>query len=166
MPTRRMERLGLLAVALRMGCVAFDRRMMSCAVRAAPPQAAALLLLGAAFGAFAEPAKSSGKAAAKPQVGVASYYGSEFAGQKTASGTRFDPKKMTAASPTLPLGTKAKVTNKETGRTVHVTVTDRGPGVRGRILDLSAKAARLLGFKHDGVAKVKVAPTKVPAHPK
>ena len=68
-----------------------------------------------------------------------------------------------AASPTLPLGTQAKVTNQETGQTAHVTVNDRGPYAEDRILDLTPKAAEKLGItKEDGVAEVKVEPTHVP----
>ncbi|WP_207801781.1 septal ring lytic transglycosylase RlpA family protein [Phenylobacterium hankyongense] len=100
--------------------------------------------------------------AAKPQTGKASYYGTHDAGEKTASGARFAPDKMTAASPTLPLGTKAKVTNAETGKSVHVTVTDRGPYAKNRILDVTPKAAKQLGMKESGVSTVKVQPLHVP----
>ena len=100
--------------------------------------------------------------AAKPKVGEASFYGKEFAGQKTASGAPFNPQALTAASPTLPLGTKAKVVNQENGRSVNVTITDRGPYVEDRLLDVSAKAAERLDMKDDGVAKVKVVPKDVP----
>jgi rare lipoprotein A len=65
---------------------------------------------------------------------------------------------MTAASRTLPLGTVAKVTNQKTGQSVAVEVNDRGPYAKGRILDVSEKAATRLGMKHDGVAPVKVQP--------
>lgn len=69
---------------------------------------------------------------------------------------------MTAASPSLPFGTKAKVTNKETGQSANVTVTDRGPFVEGRILDVSPKAAHKLGMKTSGVAEVRVEPVEAP----
>jgi|GEM_PF-2300165 len=97
-----------------------------------------------------------------PQTGVASYYGPQFAGQPTASGAPHKPNALTAASRTLPLGTTAKVTNTETGRSVAVKVDDRGPYAKGRILDVSPKAARHLGMKRDGVAPVKVQPLRVP----
>ena len=100
---------------------------------------------------------------ARPQTGTASYYGREAAGQKTASGGRFAPRQMTAASRTLPLGTKAKVTNPATGKAVKVTVTDRGPYAKNRIIDVSSKAADQLGMKKKGVAKVKVQPLQTPA---
>jgi rare lipoprotein A len=98
----------------------------------------------------------------KVQKGVGSYYGPGFAGKKTASGKPMKPNHMTAASPTLPLGTKAKVTNRENGRSAHVTVTDRGPYAKGRIIDVSPKAAEQLDMKQDGVAPVKVQPTELP----
>lgn len=96
------------------------------------------------------------------QVGTASYYGKRFAGKKTASGERMSPSKMTAASKTLPLGTKARVTNLKTGKSVAVTVNDRGPYAAGRVIDVSPKAAEALDMKDDGVAPVKVRPLSVP----
>lgn len=96
-----------------------------------------------------------------PQTGMASYYGKEFSGQRTASGETHKPTAMTAASRTLPLGSKAKVTNLETGKTVAVKVNDRGPYAKHRILDVSRKAAKRLGMKKDGVAPVKVQPVQV-----
>ena len=79
-----------------------------------------------------------------------------------ANGRKMRPGKMTAASPTLPLGTKAKVTNLDNGKSVAVTVADRGPYVKNRILDVSTKAADKLDMKEDGVAPVKVQPLEVP----
>jgi rare lipoprotein A len=99
----------------------------------------------------------------RPQSGVASYYRPTASGRRTASGTRPTPGKLTAASKTLPLGTRAKVVNKETGKSVNVTVTDRGPYARHRVLDVSPKAAQHLGMTHDGVAPVKVQPLHEPA---
>ncbi len=97
------------------------------------------------------------------QVGKASYYGSEFSGRKMADGTRMDPKGRNAASKTLPLGTKAKVTNLETGKSTVVTIKDRGPYVKGRIVDLSPATAKEVGItKKDGVADVEVVPISVP----
>lgn len=91
------------------------------------------------------------------QYGVASWYGPGFRSRLTASGTRFDPSQLTAAHRTLPLGTRVKVTNLKNGRSVVVKVTDRGPYVRGRLIDLSRAAAERLGFSHRGVAPVRVA---------
>jgi rare lipoprotein A len=93
-----------------------------------------------------------------PQTGVASYYGPEFAGKRTASGEPHNPRDLTAASRSLPLGTKAKVTNAQTGKSVVVEVNDRGPYAKGRILDVSPRAAEQLGMKEEGVANVRVQP--------
>ena len=94
----------------------------------------------------------------RPVVGKASYYSRHLAGKKTASGERMNPNQLTAASKTLPLGTRVRVTNLENGRTVHVTINDRGPYVRGRLIDLTPRAADLLAMRHDGLAKVEVRP--------
>ena len=83
--------------------------------------------------------------------GMASYYGNE-AGSRTASGQRFNQNAMTAAHRTLPFGTKLKVTHGE--RSVVVTINDRGPFVRGRVLDLSTGAARAIGLTGAGVGRV------------
>lgn len=85
---------------------------------------------------------------------MASWYGQEFSGRKTASGERFDPRGLTAAHKTLPLGTKIRVTNPRTGASVLLTVTDRGPYVGRRELDLSRAAAREVGILGSGVASV------------
>jgi rare lipoprotein A len=92
------------------------------------------------------------------QVGLASWYGGSFHGRRTASGERFDQEALTAAHRSLPLGTRARVTNLENGRSVIITVTDRGPFVRGRIIDLSRGAARRLGILRAGKARVRVTP--------
>jgi len=104
-------------------------------------------------------AKEDAAPAGKPeitQVGTASWYGPGFQGQETASGETFDQHALTAAHRTLPLGTEAKVTNLETGQSVTVTITDRGPYVQGRQLDLSQAAAKQIGLTKQGVAKVKI----------
>jgi rare lipoprotein A len=88
--------------------------------------------------------------------GTASWYGPGFHGKKTASGEIYDQTKLTAAHKTLPLGTKARVTNLENGNAVEVEINDRGPFVKGRIIDLSRAAAGILGLVEDGVAPVKV----------
>jgi rare lipoprotein A (peptidoglycan hydrolase) len=95
------------------------------------------------------------------QVGEASFYGPGFHGKKTAAGEKFDQNDKTAAHPTLPLGTKATVTNLETGDSVDVKINDRGPYVKGRDIDLSKGAAKELGMTKDGVAPVKIE-AKVP----
>jgi len=86
--------------------------------------------------------------------GIASYYGHELAGNRTASGERFNPQALTAAHRTLPLGTKLRVTNLSNGRSVVVRVNDRGPFVGKRILDLSLAAARQINMVGAGHARV------------
>jgi rare lipoprotein A len=86
--------------------------------------------------------------------GMASWYGYDGSGNKTASGERYNPEGLTAAHRTLPLGTKIRVTNTRNGRSVVVRINDRGPYIRGRIVDLSAGAARILGMIRSGVAPV------------
>ncbi len=88
--------------------------------------------------------------------GVASWYGEEFVGKKTASGALYDPEQYTAAHRTLPFGTLIEVENLENGKKVQLTVNDRGPFVDNRILDVSKKAAEELGFVQKGTAYVKV----------
>ncbi len=90
------------------------------------------------------------------KVGVASWYGPGFQGRKTASGARFNMNALTAAHPSLPFGTQVRVTNVKNGRSVVVTINDRGPFARGRIIDLSKAAASRLGMIKQGVAKVRV----------
>ena len=90
------------------------------------------------------------------QVGPASYYGKAHHGKRTASGERFNMYAMTAAHRTLPFGTKIRVTNEDTGKSIIVTVNDRGPYHGRRILDLSQEAARQLGMIKRGVGKVTI----------
>jgi rare lipoprotein A len=90
-----------------------------------------------------------------PQEGLASVYGKQFNGKSTAGGEHYDSRALTAAHRTLPLGTEIRVTNLENGRSVRVRINDRGPNVRGRIVDLSSSAAAALGFS-TGVARVRV----------
>jgi rare lipoprotein A len=88
------------------------------------------------------------------QIGVASWYGLQFQGRKTAGGEPFDMNTMTCAHPTLPMGTWLRVTNLKNRRIAFVRVNDRGPVIDGRIVDLSYAAARVLGMS--GLAKVKL----------
>ncbi len=89
---------------------------------------------------------------AKSVVGWASYYKS---GKRTASGEHFNPNGLTAAHRSLPFGTRVLVTNLRNGKSVVVRINDRGPFVRGRVLDLSLGAARVVGLNQSGVAKIK-----------
>ncbi len=90
------------------------------------------------------------------QVGTASWYGEYFEGKPTASGEDYDMYDMTAAHPTLPLGSYVKVTNLRNGKAVVVKVNDRGPIVPGRIIDLSFGAAQVLQFEQRGLQKVRI----------
>ena len=90
------------------------------------------------------------------QVGEASWYGPGFHGQETANGETFNQKEMTAAHPSLPMGTKAKVTNLENGKKVEVRINDRGPYAGNRAIDLSSAAANKLDMKKNGTAEVKI----------
>lgn len=90
------------------------------------------------------------------QIGLASWYGDEWQGRTTASGVPFDDQQLTAAHRSLPLNSRVKVTNLRTGRSVEVTITDRGPYMRGRVIDLSAAAAKKLGMVKKGIAPVKI----------
>jgi peptidoglycan lytic transglycosylase len=100
---------------------------------------------------------------ARKRLGMASYYAPQFFGKRMADGALMNPRGNNAASRTLPLGTVAKVTNITTGKGAIVKIEDRGPYVRGRIVDLSPSTARKIGITpHIGVAKVMVEPIAVP----
>ncbi|GAB1538956.1 hypothetical protein NUACC21_16210 [Scytonema sp. NUACC21] len=88
--------------------------------------------------------------------GMASWYGYDGSGNRTATGERYNPEGLTAAHRSLPFGTRVRVTNTRNGRSVVVRINDRGPFIRGRIIDLSAGAARILGLMRTGVAPVRV----------
>jgi rare lipoprotein A len=107
-------------------------------------------------------AKSKSKAAksgggSEYQSGMASWYGGNFHGRKTANGETYDMNEMTAAHKTLPFGTRVRVTNTRNGDYVDVRINDRGPFVGGRIIDLSRAAASDIGLMNSGVTHVKVA---------
>jgi len=103
-----------------------------------------------------QPSLYPGRVPSFLQVGMASWYGDRFKRRPTASGEPFDPKDITAAHRTLPLGTIARVTNLGNGRWILVRINDRGPYAQGRVIDLSRSAATQLGMKQDGVAQVRV----------
>jgi rare lipoprotein A len=87
---------------------------------------------------------------------MASWYGEEYHGRPTSSGEIFDMYKLTAAHKKLPLGKHVKVTNLKNRRSVVVKINDRGPHVRGRIIDLSYAAAKKIGMVEDGITKVRI----------
>src|SRR5262245_57838048 len=91
-----------------------------------------------------------------PDVGIASYYAEALNGRRTASGERYDIHALTAAHPTLPFGSRVRVTNLDNGRSVVVRINDRGPYVKGRLIDLSYAAARELQFISRGTARVRL----------
>lgn len=120
----------------------------------------ALCLFGALL---TTPEQSSAKtrhhhstSAHKPLVGIASYYGKKFHGRNTANGEVFNNNALTAAHLTLPFGSKVKVTCLKNGKSVIVRINDRGPHVRGRIIDLSYAAAKKIGLIKLGTTKVKL----------
>ena len=89
--------------------------------------------------------------------GMATYYGDELAGNRTASGERFDPDKLTAAHRSLPFGSMVRVTNTSNGDSVIVRINDRGPFAHGRVIDVSQAAAREIDMHRSGTARVKLA---------
>lgn len=123
----------------------------------------AFLRLGIVAILALSPLAASAKHAAGDTItGVASYYADRFHGRKTANGDRFNQTAYTAAHKKLPFGTKVRVTDKKTRKSVVVTINDRGPYVKGRVIDLSRKAARELGIIKRGVAKVDIEVLSVP----
>jgi rare lipoprotein A len=117
---------------------------------------AAVAATGVALGcATAAGARRGGPPAGRVTEGRASYYGRGFAGRKTASGERFDPNAMTAASPSLPFGTRVRV-SRANGHSVTVRINDRCGCPGGRIVDLSEGAARKLGMIKEGVVTVRM----------
>ena len=92
----------------------------------------------------------------KTQIGIASYYGKKFHKKRTANGEIFNMYKVSAAHKSYPLGTKVRVTNLENGKSIKLVINDRGPFVKGRIIDLSYKAARKLDCVNQGTTKVRI----------
>lgn len=115
--------------------------------------ALALLVLA---GCGSTPKSGGAAASGHSESGQASYYGNEFHGRKTANGERFDQGKLTAAHRTLPFGTRVKVTNTQNGKSVIVRVNDRGPFVKGRVIDLSSSAFKSLASLNAGVVPVRL----------
>lgn len=127
---------------------------------------AAVLAVALLVGACATPAppasaqiRQTDAAPERPgysEVGLASWYGKPYHGRQTASGRIYNMFELTAAHRTLPFGTRVRVTNLENGRTVVLTITDRGPFVSGRVIDVSLRAAQELRFQNKGLARVRV----------
>ena len=134
---------------LVMGCAVAALVVLSARSEARPPELKAL--------------RSSSGVAVKAQFGVASWYGPEFQGLPTASGQPFNMEGMTCAHRRLPLGTRVRVTNLLNHRKLVLKVTDRGPYVGNRVLDVSMAAARRLGFMHQGLTPVRI---QVVAYPR
>lgn len=118
----------------------------------------AILALGSSVALASEHRKAAALHLHGRQVTRASWYGNEFRGRQTANGSRFDPRRLTAAHPTLRLGSKVRVTELSSGKSVIVEINDRGPYIRGRGIDLSKAAARSLGMLDRGVARVVIEP--------
>ena len=111
-------------------------------------------ILAALLFAFAAvPLFAANEASAYSQTGIASYY---YMGKRTANGERYNPDGISAAHRSLPFGTRVKVTHLGTGRSIVVRINDRGPFIRGRIIDLSRGAAGVLGIRGSGVARVRI----------
>jgi len=90
------------------------------------------------------------------RIGKASWYGQDFRGRTTANGEIYDPDRLTTAHPTLPLPSYLRVTNLENGRSLILRANDRGPFIEGRLVDISERAAHLLGFHKAGLARARV----------
>lgn len=143
-----------------MACAAVA--VAACAEAAVPPQPASAPVAQHAGQPRPHP-RPGLDLSGRTRVGKASFYSGTFNGRKMADGTRMNPRNDSAASKTLPLGTTAKVTNVETGESAVVTIRDRGPYVRGRIVDLSPATAQKVGIdRHEGVSKVAVTPLSLP----
>jgi len=97
------------------------------------------------------------------KIGIASWYGKRFHGKKTASGKNFDMYNQTAAHRSLPLGTRVRVVNLKNGKDTIVDINDRGPYIKGRMIDLSYAAAKSIGIVNDGIAKVKLEVLSMPS---
>jgi len=132
---------------------------MTTARRAWPPLLAGCLgavLLLATTSCTSRATSRASDAGGRPQKGIASWYGPKFHGRTTANGERYNMMDLTAAHKTLPFGTYVRVVNRENDRSVVVRINDRGPFVRGRIIDLSYAAAKVIGASTSGVVSVEV----------
>ncbi|GGX92818.1 hypothetical protein GCM10007160_20430 [Litchfieldella qijiaojingensis] len=119
-----------------------------------------VVLLAGCASRDARQSGTAGVAEGRVEEGLASYYADRYHGRPTASGERFDQQELTAAHRSLPFGTRVRVTHLDNGRQTVVRINDRGPYVRGRIIDLSRRAARELGMESSGTARVRVTPVR------
>ncbi len=147
---------------IRLAGLALALSLAACATASVPPRLPT-------EPAMATPAPAPSRLPIEPMVGAtesgdATWYGREHQGRLTASGEPFDMHKLTAAHPTLPLGTHLLVTNLKNGRSVRVRVNDRGPTAPGRIIDLSYGAAETLGYVQTGLIPVRVQVLSLPNH--
>jgi len=176
MAWQRFLRVGIYAAALASLACADGRALESAAqpVDAVPAAAPKKPIRSAKQGKTHHRVKAHHRARTKPahaarrkagQLGYASWYGGERHGMTMANGGPFDMTQFTAAHRTLPLHSKARVTNVENGRSVTVRITDRGPSHKGRIIDLSQSAAEEIGMRQSGVARVRVEPVAAGAAP-
>jgi rare lipoprotein A len=115
-----------------------------------------LLPAAAAAKPGVKPANAAERAGEHPETGLASWYGAAHQGHRTASGERFDRRKLTAAHPFLPFSTMLRVTELGSGRSVLARVNDRGPNHPGRVIDLSEAAARPIGMDRTGVVRIAI----------
>ncbi len=123
-----------------------------------------LLLAGLTTPGFAKTSRPIVRHVPHKQLGKASIYATSLQGRHMTNGERFNVNSTAAASKTLPIGTKARVTNLETGKSAEVTIKDRGPVPRGRVVDLTPHTARQIGLtRKEGIAPVAVVPTSLPA---
>jgi len=163
------KRVGAVAAVTLVGVIGVGAAMDSAATAPAPPsharspEASRLSRHQTKPGRLSPEARPQLDRTGRKRFGKASIYAPMFAGRKMADGTRMRPTSNNAASRTLPLGTTARVTNLETGKTAVVTIHDRGPYVAGRIVDLSPATARDTGLdRRTGVTRVEVAPVVIP----
>jgi rare lipoprotein A len=160
----RARAVATIAIAWALGAAASVVYTMATAgVAESTPDAQTAAVPAPAAAAKISGAKLKLDRSGQKRTGKASFYADHYSGKTMADGTPMRLYSNNAASITLPLGTTARVTNLETGRSAIVTIRDRGPYVRGRIVDLSPATARKIGLEHkQGLAKVEVAPLTVP----
>jgi rare lipoprotein A len=144
MVKRKFMQLGVVVVGLGLAGCAGSRQSVDAPAR------------GAATAEKAAESEESGGRWRTYETGVASWYGGRWHGRKTANGERYDQNSMTAAHKKLPFHTRVRVTNLRTGKSCIVRINNRGPYVRGRVIDLSVAAAKKIGSHSGGLSRVKL----------